>query len=84
MEVTTVIGASGQEADYSFFPEDIKEKIEIKRGRIVVNEVQQTSLPWLFAGGDISNRRADAISAVADGYRAVKGIEKFILENSKK
>ena len=84
MEVTTVIGAIGQEADYSFFPEDVREKLEIKRGRIVVNEMQQTSVPWLFAGGDISNRRADAISAVADGYRAVKGIEKFILEKSNK
>jgi glutamate synthase (NADPH/NADH) small chain len=79
IETTAVIGAIGQEANYSFIPEDIKEQIEIKRGRIVVNEYQQTGLDWLFAGGDIANNRADAISAVADGFRAVKGIEKFIL-----
>jgi glutamate synthase (NADPH/NADH) small chain len=79
IETTAVIGAIGQEANYSFIPEDIKEQIEIKRGRIVVNEYQQTGLDWLFAGGDIANNRADAISAVADGFRATRGIEKFIL-----
>jgi len=80
MEVTSVIGAIGQEADYSFIPEEIKEKIEIARGRIVVNKDQATNLPWLFACGDIANRQADAISAIADGYRAVKGIEKLLLK----
>ncbi|VAX19481.1 Glutamate synthase [NADPH] small chain, partial [hydrothermal vent metagenome] len=79
IEVTSVIGAIGQEADYSFIPEDIKEKIEISRGRIVVKEDQSTNLPWLFACGDIANRQADAISAIADGYRAVKSIEKLLL-----
>ncbi len=80
LEVTTVIGAIGQEADYSFIPENIKEQIEIKRGRISVDENQSTNLPWLFACGDIANRQADAISAIADGYRAVQGIEKYLLK----
>ncbi len=83
LPVTSVIGAIGQEADYGFIPNDIKDQIRIERGRIVVNENQQTALPWLFAGGDITNKRADAISAIADGYRATKGIEKYILENKK-
>jgi len=78
LELYTIIGAIGQEADYSFIPEDIKEKIGFKSGRIVTNEWQQTSVPHIFAGGDIVNRTADAISAVADGYKAVKGIEQFI------
>ena len=81
MEVTSVIGAIGQEADYSFIPEEIKKQIEISRGRIVVNKDQATNLPWLFACGDIANRQADAISAIADGYRAVKGIEKLLLKS---
>ncbi|MEN8192809.1 MAG: FAD-dependent oxidoreductase [Bacteroidota bacterium] len=80
IEITSVIGAIGQEADYSFFPEEIKEQIEISRGRMVVDENQATKLPWLFACGDIANRQADAISAIADGYRAVKGIEKLLLK----
>ncbi len=80
LPLTTLIGAIGQEADYSFIPDDIKEQIEISRGRIVVDENQATALPWLFATGDIANRQADAISAIADGYRAVKSIEKLLLK----
>lgn len=79
LELDTVIGAIGQEADYSFLPEEAKEKITFERGRIVTNDMQQTSLPHVFAGGDIVNRTADAISAIADGFRAVKGIEQYIL-----
>jgi len=45
-----------------------------------LNKDQATNLPWLFACGDIANRQADAISAIADGYRAVKGIEKLLLK----
>ncbi len=78
LEVDTIIGAIGQEADYSFLPEDIMKSI-VNKGRINVNAKQQTDLPWLFAGGDIANKTADAISAIADGYRAVKGIEAFLL-----
>jgi NADPH-dependent glutamate synthase beta subunit-like oxidoreductase len=80
MEVSTVIGAIGQEADYSFLPDNFMEKIEIERGRIKVNELMQTGDPKIFAGGDAVNRTADAISAIADGYRAVKAIEKFLLK----
>ncbi|HIE15833.1 MAG TPA: FAD-dependent oxidoreductase, partial [Bacteroidales bacterium] len=79
LEVDTVIGAIGQEGDYTFLPEDFKDKIVVERGRIKVNEYQQTGDPKVFAGGDAVNRRADAISAIADGYRAVKAIEKFLL-----
>jgi len=78
MPVDTIVGAIGQEADYSFIPEAIREQLEINRGRIVTGEFKATALPWLFAGGDIANNTADAISAIADGYKAVKGIEKLI------
>jgi len=82
LDVSSVIAAIGQQADYSFIPDDIFSKLEVKRGRIVVNKNQQTTLPWLFATGDIANNRADAISAIADGYRAVKGIEEFLLKGA--
>ena len=55
------------------------DKIKIERGRIIVNEMQQTNDPKIFAGGDAVNKTADAISAIADGFRAVKGIEKYLL-----
>ncbi len=79
IEVTAVIAAIGQGADYSFLPEKYLEKIKIERGRIVTNEWRQTGDPKVFAGGDSVNRTADAISAIADGFRAVKGIEKLLL-----
>ena len=80
MEATSVIGAIGQEADYSFLSEEFTKKIEINRGRMIVDADQMTGLPKVFAGGDAVNRTADAISAIADGYRAVKGIEKFLMK----
>jgi len=80
MEVTCVIGAIGQEADYSFLTDDIKEKLEINRGRIVTNKEMQTSIDKIFAGGDSVNKTADAISAIADGFKAVKGIEKYLMK----
>ena len=80
IEVTTVIGAIGQEADYSFIPESFKDKVQFNRGRIVVtNEYNQTHDPKIYAGGDTVNRTADAISAIADGYKAMKGIVKQLL-----
>ncbi len=78
LEITTLIGAIGQEADYSFLSDEYKDKLEINRGRIVATELGQTSLEKVFAGGDAVNKTADAISAIADGYRAVKGIEAFL------
>jgi NADPH-dependent glutamate synthase beta subunit-like oxidoreductase len=41
----------------------------------VVNENQQTTDPKVYAGGDAVNRTADAISAIADGFRACKAID---------
>ena len=73
LEIDTLIGAIGQEADYSFLPEKYIGKIETNRGRMVVNEK-------VFAGGDAVNRTADAISAIADGHRAANGIEKLLLK----
>jgi len=78
LPVTALMGAIGQQGDYSFL-ESYAEKIKEERGRFVVNEMQQTSDPKVFAGGDAVNRTADAISAIADGFRAVKGIEEYLL-----
>ena len=44
------------------------------RGTNQVGEGNMTAEPGVFAGGDLVNDTADAISAVADGLRAVEGI----------
>ncbi|MEA3450776.1 MAG: FAD-dependent oxidoreductase [Bacteroidota bacterium] len=81
LEVTTVIGAIGQEADYSFLPKEYQDRIGIERGRMkTVNEYNQSNDPKIYVGGDAVNRTADAISAIADGYKAMKGIVKMLLK----
>jgi len=82
-EITTdvfdsIVPAIGQQADYSFIPADMAGRLEFKRGRVVTNQYGQTSIPALFAGGDLVNTTADAISAIADGHTAAKGIDRFL------
>ena len=49
-----------------------------KKGTIVVNEQMQSSLPILFAGGDIVRGGATVILAMSDGRKAAKAMhEKF-------
>lgn len=80
MEVDTVIGAIGQEGDYSFIEgTEYFKKIEFNRGRIVTDANQRTTDAKVFAGGDAVNKTADAISAIADGFKAVKAIDAMLV-----
>ncbi len=78
LEVNTVIGAIGQEAYYDFLGTEWLEKLKTERGHIVTNQYRQTSIECLFAGGDSVNSTADAISAIADGHKAAKGIDDLL------
>ena len=82
VEATSVMAAIGQMGDYSFL-EDYADKIQVERGRFIVNEKQQTTDPKVFAGGDAVNRTADAISAIADGFRACKAIDEILMGTEK-
>ncbi len=73
-----IIKAIGQEGNYDFFPAELMEKLETKWGKIIHDDNMQTSIPKLFVGGDIANSQADAISAIADGHKAAKGIDLFL------
>jgi len=79
LEITALMGAIGQQGDYSFLEGEFAENIKVERGRFVVNEKQQTGDPKIFAGGDAANRTADAISAIADGFRACKAIDEMLM-----
>ena len=83
IEATAVMAAIGQMGDYSFLEGGYEEKIKIERGRFVVNDKQQTTDPKVFAGGDAVNRTADAISAIADGFRACKAIDEMLVKTGK-
>ncbi len=78
IECDTVIPAIGQQADYSFLPEEIVNNIKFNRGMVEVNEYKQTGDLKIFAGGDIVNFKKDAISAIANGHSAAKGIDLYL------
>ena len=49
-----------------------------KKGTIVVNEQMQSSLPMLFAGGDIVRGGATVILAMADGRKAAQAMHEYL------
>jgi glutamate synthase (NADPH/NADH) small chain len=49
-----------------------------KWGNIVVDETGMTSLPGVFAGGDIVRGAATVILAMGDGKRAAQSIDRFL------
>ena len=77
-DIDTFIIAIGQNADLSFLPIEIRDNIETKWGKVIVNEFGQTSVEKVFSGGDASNNKADAVSAIADGHKAAVGIDKYL------
>lgn len=79
IEADVVIEAIGTESNrflLSQFP-DLKTN---KYGYIVTNEYGQTSIPKVFAGGDIVTGSATVILAMGAGKKAAEGIVKFLLE----
>jgi len=81
--VDTVISAIGQSPIYKLLPEEIGSQIKFKRSKVETDKFGQTGVAKIFAGGDIVNDTADAISAIADGHRAAKGIDLFLSGNKK-
>jgi glutamate synthase (NADPH/NADH) small chain len=54
-----------------------------KWGNIVVDENGMTSLPGVFAGGDIVRGAATVILAMGDGKRAAKSLDKYLSRTAK-
>ena len=73
-----IISAIGQGGDLEFIPAELRDQIEMKWGKFVPGEFQQTKVSKIFVGGDVANNTADAISAVEDGHHAARGIERFL------
>ena len=81
LEITTMVEAIGQRADYSFLPDYVLKDITITRGdQIEVSDAMMTGHRGVFAGGDIVNKKWDMVSAVADGKRAAEGIISYLME----
>ncbi|MCD6353985.1 MAG: FAD-dependent oxidoreductase [Prolixibacteraceae bacterium] len=76
-----IVESIGQGMDLSYITEDIKDHLEMgPRGRIRVNDDFQTSVQWLFMGGD-TIQGPDVIHGIANGHKAAQGIDKFLMES---
>jgi len=74
-----IIEAIGQAPDFSFLPKEFSEKLEFTPQRKVkVDENGMTSIPKVFAGGDIVNQNLDAVTAIADAKIAAEGIHRML------
>ena len=75
VDADTIILAIGQKSDLSGF-EDVE---KTSWGTIFADEVTlETSIPGVFAGGDIVRGPASIIEAVADGNRAAVSIDRYV------
>ncbi len=77
-----IIEAIGQAPDFSFIPEKLFKRLEFtERKKVKVDENGQTSIPKVFAGGDIVNLDLDAVTAIADAKKAAEGIDLYVKGN---
>jgi len=76
-----IIEAIGQGPDFSFIPEDLRKKLEFtERRKVKIDENGQTSIPGVFAGGDIVNLNLDAVTEIADAKLSAEGIDNLLLK----
>lgn len=72
----TVIVAIGQVPDTNFLPETVE---TTEKGTIIVNPFTlETSLPGLFAGGDVVTGSATVMDAIIAGRRAAIAIDRYV------
>lgn len=76
IQVDSLLFAIGEMPEVSFLPDGIN---LVKGNRVVVDELTlQTSLPSVFAGGDIVSGPASVIDAIAAGKRAAVSIDRYL------
>lgn len=79
LEGDMIIEAIGQAPDFSFIPKKHLDKLKFtKMKKVRVDENGMTSIPGVFAGGDIVNVNLDAVTAIADAKIASEGINKVL------
>jgi len=75
-----MVEAIGQMGDAdAILGTELTEQLEWARGRLQLDAEGRTSLPWLWAAGDIVNG-PDVVHAVADGHRVAASIDRHLNE----
>jgi glutamate synthase (NADPH/NADH) small chain len=75
-----MVEAIGQMGDAdAILGTELTEQQEWARGRLQLDAEGRTSLPWLWAAGDIVNG-PDVVHAVADGHRVAASIDRHLNE----
>jgi formate dehydrogenase major subunit len=78
MEADYLISAIGQQVELSFIESESDCKVE-KWGTIIVDKNSfETSIPGVFAGGDVVNGPLTAVSAIGHGKKAANSIDTFL------
>jgi len=79
LEADQIIMAVGQRPDLSFI--DPEFALNIDRGLVGIDDkTQQTSIPGIFAGGDVTSGPATVIESIASGKRASEAINNYLLK----
>lgn len=79
LEADTVISAIGQGMNFNWMDGEAQAKIRFGKWNILADRWGQTSDSKVFIGGDMFNRTADAITAIADGHRSARAIDKLLM-----
>jgi len=77
IEADQIIMAVGQKTDLSFIDPEFALKID--SGLITIDDkTQQTNIPGIFAGGDVTSGPATVIESIAAGKRAAGAIDNYL------
>jgi glutamate synthase (NADPH/NADH) small chain len=74
-----VVEAIDQGARLDFLDKEFTERLDWERGRIKVSRDGHTSLPWLWAAGDVVEG-PDVVHAVAAGHRVAESIHQYLTQ----
>jgi len=79
LDVDVVIEAIGQKVENEF----IKNKdLKVNPNRTIkTNKSRETSIPGIFAAGDVTNGGSTVVQAIAEGIEAAIGIDKYLNNN---
>ncbi len=78
--VDTVIVTIGQSPDLSYLPDGTKIKTSKWNSIIVDDTTKQTSMPGVFAGGDVVRGPDTVIWAISDGKEAAISIDRYLMD----